>query len=1101
MLLLLMLLTTVSAWAWDGQGTEASPYEIKSVGDLNQLATDVNGGTNYNNVYFRQTADIELSGEWTPIGTATNPFKGHYDGGGYAITGLQVTGSYQYAGLFGVIASGDYVPQKGYFRQAVLKDINIVECNINVGSGGNAGGIAGKASTIDMSGCRVSGTITGFGFAGGLIGYIDQTSGVKVTDCFVDVSVTSPSQYYPQVRLMAYVSGGSPTTSGNYCHDRIGSVSPGISATSLYTVTGAPSGVTVAETNATLTFNATPYFATGATATLTVDANHMFNTFSVSGTTNYNVASDKKSATVTIASSDATVTVTLQTIGGSCGTNATWAVTDTDNNGTYETLTISGTGAMNNYSSSSSIPWYSYKANITTVVIGGGVTSIGSNAFVNCSALTSVTIPNSVTSIGFRAFEGCSALSSIEIPANVTSIGGEAFSDCTGLTSIEIPANVTSIGGEAFSDCTGLTSIEIPASVTSIGYEAFYGCSSLASVTLKRDTPPSLGSSAFDDCTLLNAIYVPSSALTAYQGADNWSAYKGKMQGYDGTCGDNVYYLYNSSTKTLNIFGSGAMKACPDDPEKLPWNSLTTVVIGNGVTHIGDYAFMSCTGLTSLTFGNSVTSIGERAFGGCIGLTSITFGNSVTSIGECAFEDCTGLTSVTFPANLTSIGDWAFYNCEALTSITFGNSVTSIGYQAFSGCTSLTSIEIPASVTSIGSGVFSACTGLASISVASGNTKYHSDGNCIIETATKTLIQGCKTSVIPTGVTSIVERAFSGCTGLASITIPNSVTSIGDYAFDDCTSLTSITIPNSVTSIGDGAFFGCTGLTSIEIPASVTSIGYWAFEYCTSLTSIEIPASVTSIDDWAFRDCSALTSVTIYAPSLTTYGIDAFGENAAGRKIYVFSDCVDTYKGKTSKMGISQNDILPITLTANPGDKSGEYWTTYYNDMANAKVPSGAQAFKVTLSGTTLTLKEITDGIITKGEAVVIKSTSASVLPEYSATGSSDTNDNNLKGTMKRITNPNYGKVYVLNNKSAGIGFYKLSATGAIAAHKAYLEADGTTAPEFFGLDGDTTGVNEVRGQMEDVRGEYYDLSGRRLSGQPTQKGLYIVNGRKVVVK
>ena len=171
--------------------------------------------------------------------------------------------------------------------------------------------------------------------------------------------------------------------------------------------------------------------------------------------------------------------------------------------------------------------------------------------------------------------------------------------------------------------------------------------------------------------------------------------------------------------------------------------------------------------------------------------------------------------------------------------------------------------------------------------------------------------------------------------------------------------------------------------------------------------------------------------------------------------------------------------------------------------MANAKVPSGAQAFKVTLSGTTLELKEITDGIISRGEAVVIKSTSASVLPEYSATGSSDTNDNDLKGTMKRITNPNYGKVYVLNNKSAGIGFYKLSATGAIAAHKAYLEADGTTAPEFFGLDGETTGIKTERPTPDPSLngGEWYDLSGRKLTAKPTQKGMYIVNGRKVVIK
>ena len=566
---------------------------------------------------------------------------------------------------------------------------------------------------------------------------------------------------------------------------------------------------------------------------------------------------------------------------------------------------------------------------------GDSVTSIGVRAFYKCLSLTGIVIPDSVTIISNYAFEGCSDLMSINIPDGVIIIGDSAFRGCSSLTSITIPDGVISIYGRAFADCSSLASINIPNNVSSIGDSAFQGCSSLTSITIP-DSVISIGSGAFSGCSSLTSITIPDSVTSIGSGAfkdssipiqvENGISYVDKwviecdssttiVALRSNTTGiANSAFAYCSSLTSITIpasvksIGSGAFHGCSSlasitvekgnteyhsDGNCLILTAAKTLILGcnnsvipddGSITYIWDYAFDGCSNLTSINIPNGVKYIGWHTFEDCTSLTSINIPNSVTSIGDYAFKGCTSLTSINIPESVTRIGEQSFAGCSSLTSINIPNSVTSIGNSAFWGCSSLTSINIPDSVANIGNSAFYGCSkALESITVGTNNTAYHSNGNCLIETATKTLILGCKNSILPDdgSITSIDGGAFDDCEGLTSINIPDSVTGLGDFSFNNCSSLTSINIPNSVTSIGYEVFSGCSSLTSITIPDGVISIDDYAFCGCSSLTSINIPNSVTSIGWYAFGLCESIETVyyTGTEEEWTAISIDSSGNN------------------------------------------------------------------------------------------------------------------------------------------------------------------------------------------------------------------------------
>ena len=174
------------------------------------------------------------------------------------------------------------------------------------------------------------------------------------------------------------------------------------------------------------------------------------------------------------------------------------------------------------------------------------------------------------------------------------------------------------------------------------------------------------------------------------------------------------------------------------------------------------------------------------------------------------------------------------------------------------------------------------------------------------------------------------------------------------------------------------------------------------------------------------------------------------------------------------------------------------YWSTFYSNDCNYQASEGTQVFAVNLTGDAIEMNEITDGIVKRGEGVVLKSNSASItMTPIASAGTGDWTDNSLTGTMTSITNP--GNAYVLNKKDGtGVGFYRLSSGGTIGANKAYLTYSGTLAREFFLFD-EATGIEAIDNGQLTIDNVVYDLQGRRVS-QP-MKGLYIVNGKKYIKK
>lgn len=579
--------------------------------------------------------------------------------------------------------------------------------------------------------------------------------------------------------------------------------------------------------------------------------------------------------------------------------------------------------------------------NLTDLEIPGNLSSIGQSAFAGCIELVNVTLGDGVKTVGASAFSGCSEIKSIVFPKSVTTVGDSAFENCAELASITIGKGVTSIGPSAFYGCRGLLSLNFDegSQLKSIGDFAFAYCSELSGIALPKSVIK-IGDRVFRDCTALASIEVEEgnivyraegNCLIKYTTDTLILGCRTSEIPSDGSVVGIAAYAFQGCSELTGIaipnsiksIGNNAFSGCTgleavDITDLATWckvsfgntysnplyyahmlyingELMTDVTIPEGIKSISKYAFCGCTSFSSvhitdlaawcrISFGNGQSNplyYAEDMYLNGEKVEKLVIPEGTTSISAYAFNNGTGFTEIILPESVTNIGTYAFSGCKNLKEIKIPNGVINIGTTAFYGCSGVESLEISKSVKSIGYRAFFGCIEMANISVAKENTTFHSAVNCLIKTASKSIILGCNNSIVPDdgSVISIGSSAFFGYKGLKEVSIPSSVKHIVDDAFGYCSGLTRVNItdlaawceitfgsprsnplyyarrlylngelvtdlvvPESVNIISSFAFYGCEGLTSVSIGKEVKNIGSAVFINCPKIEKIEVAA-------------------------------------------------------------------------------------------------------------------------------------------------------------------------------------------------------------------------------------------------------------------
>ncbi len=523
----------------------------------------------------------------------------------------------------------------------------------------------------------------------------------------------------------------------------------------------------------------------------------------------------------------------------------------------------------------------------------GAVTEIAKNAFADTD-LTKITIGAALENIGYNAFANNDSLA--ELVWNATSaetiyeqssasLVRAIFNGCGKLATVTVGDNVESLPDYFLPDNTLITKIELPDGILSVGDSAFNGCTSLAQIT-NADDLKTIGQDAFTDTPW----------FTAYLKQDGLIYLGSILYVYNGDMPADTQITVKEGTTAI---ANGAFNK---------QSNLTSVVLPNGLTSIGDRAFAG-TSLTQVTIPASVTDIGSEAFNDAKKLASVTFNEGLKTIGDSAFDGCSLLNTVALPNSLTKLGKSAFLYAgrDAATAdgtLTIGGGLTEIPERAFMGMSKTGgAVAIPSGIVSIGTYAFYN-TGFSSVSIPDGVTTIGASafastkqlkavtlpgsvstlGNNVFQSS------GIASATLNGTFTKIPESTFSGCDALTEITWQKTITEIGEKAFQSADALDEIdltgivhigayafnpdssNVSNGVSkvtfwegllTIGDFAFADAPITGELVLPSTLTTIGSQAFKGCKKITKVNIPGSVETFSSSAFRECSALQEVTI----------------------------------------------------------------------------------------------------------------------------------------------------------------------------------------------------------------------------------------------